>query len=273
MGVQGGQSQQLLAWRGLTAISMIRAGNKGYEPNAAGISACIQGRGLTSNGDADRMFYTIREVQKCTDDVCNVPTVCTLWSVFLSKLWTLQICCLAKQGINIKRNNKLAWMLTKWQQSQTCGIILILIQNLFFFFNVWLLLMELIYRIYCLSFSCRFLYSLCCLFQYWTDIYLSWNPDNYPGVQNLRFPSNLVWVPDILLYNRWDILRNLPSAHPATNLVSHSCPQLLILRHSCTSRIPHTSIFIHHLSGGSHDLLRCSCQASHLYGCTRMSME
>lgn len=44
------------------------------------------------------------------------------------------------------------------------------------------------------------------LFQYWTDIYLSWNPESYPGVQNLRFPSNLVWVPDILLYNRWVIV-------------------------------------------------------------------
>ncbi|KAI9522981.1 Neuronal acetylcholine receptor subunit alpha-7, partial [Dissostichus eleginoides] len=41
---------------------------------------------------------------------------------------------------------------------------------------------------------------------YWTDIYLSWNPDNYPGVQNLRFPSNQVWVPDILLYNRYGCL-------------------------------------------------------------------
>ncbi|KAM4603924.1 neuronal acetylcholine receptor subunit alpha-7-like [Polymixia lowei] len=39
---------------------------------------------------------------------------------------------------------------------------------------------------------------------YWTDIYLSWNPDNYPGVQNLRFPSSQVWVPDILLYNSAD---------------------------------------------------------------------
>lgn len=39
---------------------------------------------------------------------------------------------------------------------------------------------------------------------HWTDIYLSWNPDSYPGVQNLRFPSNLVWVPDILLYNSAD---------------------------------------------------------------------
>ncbi|RVE67301.1 hypothetical protein OJAV_G00101750 [Oryzias javanicus] len=36
---------------------------------------------------------------------------------------------------------------------------------------------------------------------YWTDIYLTWNPENYPGVQNLRFPSDQVWTPDILLYN------------------------------------------------------------------------
>ncbi|KAJ8382639.1 hypothetical protein SKAU_G00034170 [Synaphobranchus kaupii] len=39
---------------------------------------------------------------------------------------------------------------------------------------------------------------------YWTDVYLSWNPDSYPGVQTLRFPSNQVWVPDILLYNSAD---------------------------------------------------------------------
>uniref|UniRef100_A0A3Q2PLW1 Neurotransmitter-gated ion-channel ligand-binding domain-containing protein n=1 Tax=Fundulus heteroclitus TaxID=8078 RepID=A0A3Q2PLW1_FUNHE len=37
---------------------------------------------------------------------------------------------------------------------------------------------------------------------YWTDVYLSWNPENYPGVQNLRFPSDQIWTPDILLYNR-----------------------------------------------------------------------
>uniref|UniRef100_A0A6Q2XQK6 Neuronal acetylcholine receptor subunit alpha-7 n=1 Tax=Esox lucius TaxID=8010 RepID=A0A6Q2XQK6_ESOLU len=39
---------------------------------------------------------------------------------------------------------------------------------------------------------------------YWTDTYLSWNPDNFPGVQNLRFPSDHIWVPDILLYNSAD---------------------------------------------------------------------
>ncbi|XP_070300244.1 neuronal acetylcholine receptor subunit alpha-7 [Salvelinus sp. IW2-2015] len=37
---------------------------------------------------------------------------------------------------------------------------------------------------------------------YWTDVYLSWNPEKYPGVQNLRFPSSQIWTPDILLYNR-----------------------------------------------------------------------
>uniref|UniRef100_A0A3P8TCL8 Neuronal acetylcholine receptor subunit alpha-7 n=1 Tax=Amphiprion percula TaxID=161767 RepID=A0A3P8TCL8_AMPPE len=39
---------------------------------------------------------------------------------------------------------------------------------------------------------------------YWTDIYLAWNPESYPGVQSIRFPSNMVWVPDILLYNSAD---------------------------------------------------------------------
>uniref|UniRef100_H3D3A9 Neuronal acetylcholine receptor subunit alpha-7 n=1 Tax=Tetraodon nigroviridis TaxID=99883 RepID=H3D3A9_TETNG len=39
---------------------------------------------------------------------------------------------------------------------------------------------------------------------YWTDVYLSWNPESYPGVQNLRFPSSLIWMPDILLYNSAD---------------------------------------------------------------------
>ncbi|XP_030643585.1 neuronal acetylcholine receptor subunit alpha-7 [Chanos chanos] len=38
----------------------------------------------------------------------------------------------------------------------------------------------------------------------WNDVYLTWNPDNYPGVQNLRFPSSQIWTPDILLYNSAD---------------------------------------------------------------------
>uniref|UniRef100_A0A8C6TNP9 Neuronal acetylcholine receptor subunit alpha-7 n=1 Tax=Neogobius melanostomus TaxID=47308 RepID=A0A8C6TNP9_9GOBI len=35
----------------------------------------------------------------------------------------------------------------------------------------------------------------------WYDHYLQWNQSEYPGVKNLRFTSEQVWTPDILLYN------------------------------------------------------------------------
>ncbi|CAB1441212.1 unnamed protein product [Pleuronectes platessa] len=38
----------------------------------------------------------------------------------------------------------------------------------------------------------------------WDDNYLQWNPEEYPGVTNMRFPENLIWKPDILLYNSAD---------------------------------------------------------------------
>ncbi|XP_048107923.1 neuronal acetylcholine receptor subunit alpha-7 isoform X2 [Alosa alosa] len=55
---------------------------------------------------------------------------------------------------------------------------------------------------------------------YWTDIYLSWNVDEYPGVQNLRFPSNQIWVPDILLYNSAD--ERFDATFHTNVLVNHS---------------------------------------------------
>lgn len=61
-----------------------------------------------------------------------------------------------------------------------------------------------------LSCKCKYLVQMSVsLSQYWTDIYLSWNPDNYPGVQNLRFPSDQIWTPDILLYNRSELTTSL----------------------------------------------------------------
>ncbi|KAJ8005029.1 hypothetical protein DPEC_G00142400 [Dallia pectoralis] len=35
----------------------------------------------------------------------------------------------------------------------------------------------------------------------WYDHYLQWNQSEYPGVQSLRFTSDQIWTPDILLYN------------------------------------------------------------------------
>ncbi|XP_063281398.1 neuronal acetylcholine receptor subunit alpha-7-like [Pelobates fuscus] len=39
---------------------------------------------------------------------------------------------------------------------------------------------------------------------YWNDFYLTWDQSEFPGVQTLRFPSDQIWVPDILLYNSAD---------------------------------------------------------------------
>ncbi|XP_034016775.1 cholinergic receptor, nicotinic, alpha 11 isoform X1 [Thalassophryne amazonica] len=38
----------------------------------------------------------------------------------------------------------------------------------------------------------------------WFDHYLQWNQSNHPGVKNLRFTTEQIWTPDILLYNSAD---------------------------------------------------------------------
>ncbi|XP_074523221.1 neuronal acetylcholine receptor subunit alpha-7-like [Halichoeres trimaculatus] len=56
----------------------------------------------------------------------------------------------------------------------------------------------------------------------WDDAYLKWNPEDYAGVSNVRFPDNLIWKPDILLYNsadeRFDATfhTNILVSHPGT---------------------------------------------------------
>ncbi|KAJ8378603.1 hypothetical protein AAFF_G00238150 [Aldrovandia affinis] len=39
---------------------------------------------------------------------------------------------------------------------------------------------------------------------HWYDHYLQWNQSAYPGVKNLRFTTDQIWTPDILLYNSAD---------------------------------------------------------------------
>ncbi|ETE65726.1 Neuronal acetylcholine receptor subunit alpha-9, partial [Ophiophagus hannah] len=40
--------------------------------------------------------------------------------------------------------------------------------------------------------------------QTWYDAYLKWDKDRYDGLDSIRIPSNLVWRPDIVLYNKYD---------------------------------------------------------------------
>ncbi|XP_023108953.1 neuronal acetylcholine receptor subunit alpha-9 [Felis catus] len=40
--------------------------------------------------------------------------------------------------------------------------------------------------------------------QIWHDAYLTWDRDQYDGLDSIRIPSDLVWRPDIVLYNKAD---------------------------------------------------------------------
>ncbi|NXG03219.1 ACH10 protein, partial [Sakesphorus luctuosus] len=40
--------------------------------------------------------------------------------------------------------------------------------------------------------------------QAWLDAHLTWDKDDYDGIDSIRIPSSLVWRPDIILYNNAD---------------------------------------------------------------------
>lgn len=39
--------------------------------------------------------------------------------------------------------------------------------------------------------------------QEWSDYKLRWNPEEFENVTSIRIPSELIWRPDIVLYNKW----------------------------------------------------------------------
>lgn len=44
------------------------------------------------------------------------------------------------------------------------------------------------------------------LLQEWFDYKLKWNPEEYGGVSQLYVPSEQIWLPDIVLYNKYVLL-------------------------------------------------------------------
>lgn len=52
--------------------------------------------------------------------------------------------------------------------------------------------------------------------QVWTDTRLSWNPKHYGGVSVLYIPYEMIWVPDIVLYNNADSAYNITISTKAT---------------------------------------------------------
>lgn len=38
--------------------------------------------------------------------------------------------------------------------------------------------------------------------QFWTNHRLSWNPNDFGGVKSVHVEPKLIWVPDVVLYNK-----------------------------------------------------------------------
>ena len=39
-------------------------------------------------------------------------------------------------------------------------------------------------------------------FQKWTNLLLTWEPKHYGGIKRVRIDPKLLWIPDVVLYNR-----------------------------------------------------------------------
>lgn len=50
---------------------------------------------------------------------------------------------------------------------------------------------------------------VCVLPQVWNDYRLMWDPDEYEGIKKIRLPSQHIWLPDIVLYNKYVCIEKL----------------------------------------------------------------
>ena len=76
-------------------------------------------------------------------------------------------------------------------------------------FKVWILHLEANYKrkemvtLYRFDESTsRCKYGVIAVEQEWIDYKLRWNPDNYGGITSIRVPSENLWLPDIVLYEK-----------------------------------------------------------------------
>ncbi len=44
-----------------------------------------------------------------------------------------------------------------------------------------------------------------CFIQHWTDQFLRWDPSQFGGIKVMNVPAEIIWKPDILVYNKYVI--------------------------------------------------------------------
>ncbi|CAM9190771.1 unnamed protein product, partial [Lampetra planeri] len=79
--------------------------------------------------------------------------------------------------------------------------------------------------------------------QEWNDYKLRWNPEQYENVTSIRIPSELIWRPDIVLYNKYESVSAWDCGEKITLCISVllSLTVFLLL---ITEIIPSTSLVI-----------------------------
>uniref|UniRef100_A0A914RK91 Neurotransmitter-gated ion-channel ligand-binding domain-containing protein n=1 Tax=Parascaris equorum TaxID=6256 RepID=A0A914RK91_PAREQ len=46
---------------------------------------------------------------------------------------------------------------------------------------------------------------MCNIMKFSNNLKLAWNPEDWGGIKKIHIPSDQIWIPDILLYNKYDI--------------------------------------------------------------------
>jgi len=57
----------------------------------------------------------------------------------------------------------------------------------------------------------------------WNDTRLIWDPKDYNGIRVIRLPAEMIWTPDIVVYNHWEAA----NARKDTNVLVHSDGQIM----------------------------------------------
>ncbi|XP_027391603.1 neuronal acetylcholine receptor subunit alpha-2-like isoform X1 [Bos indicus x Bos taurus] len=72
--------------------------------------------------------------------------------------------------------------------------------------------------------------------QEWSDYKLRWNPVDFGNITSLRVPSEMIWIPDIVLYNNADgefVVTHMTKAHLFSSGLLHWAPPA-IYKSSCS---------------------------------------
>ena len=49
-----------------------------------------------------------------------------------------------------------------------------------------------------------------CIVKEWEDLNLRWDPKEYGGIKTFEIPSEEIWLPEMVLFNKWVLTNVVP---------------------------------------------------------------